>query len=197
MSSCTFMCGRKEVRRRNGLTCLLRPGTIWTPASVGVCSNGTCAEIVEVNNEEPEDIENKVLVGTRCQFVRNEHLMQRKNGDPCVLSRAVFTGVPQLIGICVHGECSKRPALGPRVEQFTLKECEVRNVQLTESVFVAESCVATCRDYRTPHRANGIPCLLRYRSYSCYVFGTCQTYSIGQCYYGNCVDSESGWDIHV
>ncbi|XP_077532115.1 uncharacterized protein LOC144144511 [Haemaphysalis longicornis] len=197
VNSCSYQCGMRMIHRQNGLTCILNPGTFWTSATLGVCSNGTCAEIVEVHNDLPADIGNKVVVGKRCDFVNRGHLMARNDGDLCVLSRSPFTGVPQLLGVCSQGVCVRRPPFGPPAQNFRLKDCEVRNIQVTRNLLVAESCRVTCRDYRTENRKDGTPCLFRYRSYTCYILGTCQTYTVGQCFTGTCVESISSFEIHA
>lgn len=197
VSGCKFPCGSSTQNRENGATCVLRPATTWHGATIGVCFRGTCTEIVEVKNEPLGLTENKVLVGARCIYVRGNQLTQRRNGALCVLSRSRFTGVPQVLGYCSKGNCRRMPSYRPPPQAFKNKDCKVRDVKLTRKLYVAESCTVTCRNYQTEPRSNGILCLFRYRTSSCYVFRTCRTYTIGQCYQGHCIRTSNSWDMHI
>lgn len=197
VSGCTFPCGSGTQNRANGVTCLISPETPWQAATIGVCFRGTCTEIVEVKNQPLGFIENKALVGAHCIYVANGQLKHRKHGAACVIARSTFTKVPQLLGYCSQGTCRNLPPYRPPPQEFNLKDCQVRNIKLTKKMYVAESCTVTCRNYQTEPRRNGIPCLFRFRTWHCYVFRMCSTYTIGQCFEGRCIYTSQSWDMQL
>ncbi|XP_077534034.1 uncharacterized protein LOC144146007 isoform X1 [Haemaphysalis longicornis] len=197
VSECTFRCGRKAKKRGNGVTCLIRKATAFRSAVIGVCFRGRCMKIVEVKNEPLGFTETEVRVGARCTYVANNRLTQRREGALCVHARSWFRRAPQLLGYCSQGNCKSMRPFRPPTQVFKHKDCKVRDVKLTKRFYVAESCTATCRNYKTEPRYDGIPCLLQYRSFRCYVFRTCSAYTIGQCYKGRCIRTSRSWDMHI
>ncbi|XP_077508301.1 uncharacterized protein LOC144119599 [Amblyomma americanum] len=199
MDKCTYRCPNGTYALRpDGLRC--RFGKTWYKRDiVGVCQQGICSEIREENAcaLKPHHYRKMPPVKVAKTCACNRQAVE--NGVLCALSYKFGFGGYLLkeVGICLGGECKRRPPDRPPEHTFKKKECQVMDVQVTPELIVAAACSATCRRYEVEARPNGTLCLLQYRRDTYRIVQKTQTLHIGECWDGKCKYSDNSFDIRI